>query len=163
MDAALIVAVNGIAAGAGFSLALIGDIVIAGESASFTMAYTRAGLCPDGSSSYFLPRLVGLRKAQELMLNNNRLSAREALEMGLITRAVSDAELEQKSAQVAAELAGMASQSIACVKKLLLASFDNSLETQMEIEGRYVSQCAAAPDGREGIQAFIEKRSPEFK
>ena len=163
MDAALVVAVNGIAAGAGFSLALAGDIALAGESASFTMAYTRAGLCPDGSSSYFLPRLVGLRKAQELMLTNNSLSAHDALEMGLITSVVSDAELEQKGAQIAAELAGMASQSIACVKKLLLASFDNSLETQMEIEGRYVSQCAATEDGREGIQAFLEKRTPEFK
>jgi len=163
MQAALIIAVNGVAAGGGFSLTLIGDIVLAAESASFTMAYTRAGLCPDGSSSYFLPRLVGLRKAQELMLTNNSLSAHDALEMGLITSAVSDAELEQKSAQIAAGLAGMASQSIACVKKLLLASFDNSLETQMEIEGRYVSQCAATEDGREGIQAFLEKRTPEFK
>ena len=163
MDAALIVAVNGIAAGAGFSLALAGDIVLAGESASFTMAYTRAGLCPDGSSSYFLPRLVGLRKAQELMLTNNSLSAHDALEIGLITRVVGDADLEQETAQVSAEFASMARKSIACVKKLLLASFDNSLETQMEQEGRYVSQCAATEDGREGIQAFLEKRTPEFK
>jgi len=163
MDAALIVAVNGIAAGAGFSLALIGDLVIAGESASFTMAYTRAGLCPDGSSSYFLPRLVGLRKAQELMLANNSLSAREALDMGLITHAVDDAELEGQTTQISTELAGSARQSIACVKKLLLASFDNSLETQMELEGRFVSQCAATTDGREGIQAFVEKRTPEFR
>jgi 2-(1,2-epoxy-1,2-dihydrophenyl)acetyl-CoA isomerase len=163
MDAALVVAVNGIAAGAGFSLALIGDIVLAGESASFTMAYTRAGLCPDGSSSYFLPRLVGLRKAQELMLTNNSLSAHEALEMGLITRVVGDADLEQETTQVSAEFASMARKSIACVKKLLLASFDNSLETQMEQEGRYVSQCAVSEDGHEGIQAFVEKRVPEFK
>jgi 2-(1,2-epoxy-1,2-dihydrophenyl)acetyl-CoA isomerase len=163
MDAALIVAVNGIAAGGGFSLALVGDIVLAAESARFTMAYTRAGLSPDGSSSYFLPRLVGLRKAQELMLMNNSLSASEALEIGLITYAVADAELEQQTGQIAAELANSAQQSIACVKKLLLGSFDNSLETQMEYEGRYVSQCAASPDGQEGIQAFIEKRAPVFK
>jgi 2-(1,2-epoxy-1,2-dihydrophenyl)acetyl-CoA isomerase len=163
MDAALIIAVNGIAAGGGFSLALAGDIVLAAESASFTMAYTRAGLSPDGSSSYFLPRLVGLRKAQELMLTNNRLSASEALELGLVTYMVADAELEQNTQQVAAELASSAHQSIACVKKLLLSSFDNSLETQMETEGRYVSQCAASPDGQEGIQAFIEKRQPVFK
>ncbi len=163
MDAALIVAVNGIAAGGGFSLALAGDIVLAAESAKFTMAYTRAGLSPDGSSSYFLPRLVGLRKAQELMLTNNSLSANEALKIGLITYAVADAELEQQTELVASELASSAQQSIARVKKLLLSSFDNGLETQMEYEGRYVSQCAASPDGQEGIQAFIEKRPAVFK
>jgi len=80
MDAVLITAVNGVAAGAGFSLAVIGDLVLAAESASFTMAYTKAGLSPDGSSSYYLPRLVGVRRTQELMLTNRRLSAPEALQ-----------------------------------------------------------------------------------
>lgn len=162
MNAALIIAVNGIAAGAGFSLALAGDIVLAAESASFTLAYTRVGLSPDGSSSYFLPRLIGLRKTQQLMLTNNTLSAGEAFELGLITRAVSDDELQREAANIAADLAMSAGDSIACVKKLLLCSFDNSLETQMELEGRYVSQCADSADGREGIQAFIDKRKPVF-
>ena len=163
MHAALIVAVNGIAAGGGFSLALVGDIVLAGESASFTMAYIRAGLSPDGSSSFLLPRLVGLRKAQELMLTNNSLSAGEACAMGLITRVVADDDLQQQSEKLASEFAASAGNSIACVKKLLLCSFDNSLETQMELEGRYVSQCAASADGREGIQAFLDKRTPNFR
>jgi 2-(1,2-epoxy-1,2-dihydrophenyl)acetyl-CoA isomerase len=162
MQAALIVAINGVAAGAGFSIALIGDIVLAAESASFTMAYTRAGLCPDGSSSYFLPRLVGLRKAQELMLTNRTLSAAEAGELGLVTRVVADDELRQQANQVATDLADSARLSTAYVKKLLLASAGNDLETQMELEGQLVSQCAASPDGREGIQAFVEKRKPEF-
>jgi 2-(1,2-epoxy-1,2-dihydrophenyl)acetyl-CoA isomerase len=162
MQAALIVAVNGVAAGAGFSLALIGDIVLAAESASFTMAYTRAGLCPDGSSSYFLPRLVGLRRAQELMLTNRTLSATEACDLGLVTRVVVDDELELQAQRVATELAASARLSTAYVKKLLLASSGNDLETQMELEGQLVSQCAASPDGREGIQAFVDKRKPEF-
>jgi 2-(1,2-epoxy-1,2-dihydrophenyl)acetyl-CoA isomerase len=162
MQAALVVAVNGVAAGAGFSLALIGDIVLAAESASFTMAYTRAGLCPDGSSSYFLPRLVGLRRAQELMLTNRTLNAVEACDLGLVTRVVTDDELEQQAQQVATDLAAGARLSTLYVKKLLLASSGNDLETQMELEGQLVSRCAASPDGREGIQAFVEKRQPEF-
>lgn len=162
MQAALVVAVNGVAAGAGFSLALIGDIVLAAESASFTMAYTRAGLCPDGSSSYFLPRLVGLRRAQELMLTNRTLNAVEACDLGLVTRVVTDDELEQQAQQVATDLAAGARLSTLYVKKLLLASSGNDLETQMELEGQLVSRCAASSDGREGIQAFVEKRQPEF-
>ena len=163
MQAALVVGVNGVAAGAGFSLALIGDVVLAAESASFTMAYTRAGLCPDGSSSYFLPRLVGLRRAQELMLSNRSLGADEARELGIVTRVVGDTELVQQSRQVATEIAQSARLSTAYVKKLLLASWGNDLETQMDLEGQLVSRCAASPDGREGIQAFVEKRQPEFQ
>jgi 2-(1,2-epoxy-1,2-dihydrophenyl)acetyl-CoA isomerase len=163
MQAALIVAVNGVAAGAGFSLALIGDIVLAAESSSFTMAYTRAGLCPDGSSSYFLPRLVGLRKAQELMLTNRTLGAQEACALGMVTRVVADDDLGAQAEQVASDLANSARLSTAYVKKLLLASPGNDLEAQMELEGQLVSRCAASPDGREGIQAFVDKRQPEFE
>ena len=162
MQAALIVAVNGTAAGGGFSLALVGDIVLAAESASFTMAYTRAGLCPDGASSYFLPRLVGLRKAQELMLTNPTLDANQACEMGLVTRVVTDAELQVEAERLAAELAAGARLSTAYVKKLLLASAVNDLEAQMLLEGQLLSRCADSPDGREGIKAFFEKRRPEF-
>ena len=112
MQPALIVAVNGVAAGAGFSMAMAGDIVLAAESASFTLAYTRAGLCPDGSSSYFLPRLVGLRKAQELMLLNPVLSAADARELGLVTRVVADdnlsAEAEAMAQKIAAGITGTA-------------------------------------------------------
>lgn len=163
MQAVLIVAVNGVAAGGGFSLALTGDIVLAAESASFTMAYTRAGLCPDGSSSWLLPRLVGWRRAQELMLTNRRLSADEALEIGLITRVVADDELQVETDRLAAEFAAGARLSNAYVKKLLLASADNDLESQMELEAALLSRCATSPDGREGILAFVEKREPEFR
>jgi 2-(1,2-epoxy-1,2-dihydrophenyl)acetyl-CoA isomerase len=163
MQPVLVVAVNGVAAGGGFSLALVGDIVLAAESASFTMAYTRAGLCPDGASSYFLPRLVGLRRAQELMLSNRSLSAREACEMGLVTRVVNDDELERETDELAQSLAGGARLSQAYVRKLLLASAGNDLDSQMALEGQLLSRCAASPDGREGIQAFFDKRSPNFE
>ena len=163
MQAALVVAVNGVAAGGGFSLALVGDIVLAAESARFTMAYTRAGLCPDGSSSYFLPRLVGLRRAQELMLANRMIGAAEAADIGLVTRVVADDELAAEVDRVAADLAGSARLSTAYVKKLLLASAGNDLETQMDLEAQLLSACAASPDGQEGIQAFFEKREPRFQ
>ena len=163
MQAALIIAVNGVAAGGGFSLALIGDIVLAAESASFTMAYTRAGLCPDGASSYFLPRLAGLRKAQELMLENPTLSASEAAEIGLVTRVVADAELAAETERVAEQLAGAARLSSAYVRKLLLAGATNDLEAQMALEAQLLSTCAASADGREGLTAFAEKRKPRFE
>ena len=163
MQAGLIVAVNGVAAGAGFSLTLIGEIVLAAQSASFTMAYTKAGLCPDGSSSYFLPRLVGLRKAQELMLTNRSLSAQEACEWGMVTRVVADDQLWAEADRVAGELAAGARLSTAYVKNLLLASFGNDLETQMELEAQLIQSCVDSSDGREGIRAFVEKRKPEFE
>ena len=162
MDAVLIVAVNGVAAGAGFSLAMLGDLVLAAESSSFTMAYTKAGLSPDGSSSYYLPRLVGVRRTQELMLTNRRLSAAEALEWGLVTEVVPGDELAGRADALAAEMASAAGASNAAVKKLLLVSFGNGLEEQMEIEGRTIAACAAHADGREGIDAFLNKRAPKF-
>jgi 2-(1,2-epoxy-1,2-dihydrophenyl)acetyl-CoA isomerase len=163
MQAVLIVAVNGVAAGGGFSLSLIGDIVLAAESASFTMAYTRAGLCPDGASSYYLPRLVGLRRAQELMLSNRTLGAAEAAEIGMITRVVADDDLQAEAGRQAEQLARGPRLSHGYVRKLLLASAGNDLEAQMTLEGQLLSRCAASPDGREGIQAFFDKRRPGFE
>src|ERR1700757_3243448 len=142
MDAVLITAVNGVAAGAGFSLAVTGDLVLAAESATFTMAYTAAGLSPDGSSSYYLPRLIGVRRTEELMLTNRRLSAGEALGWGLVTEVVADAELAARTDGLARQIASGAGQSASAVKKLLLMSFANGLEAQMEIEGRLIAQCA---------------------
>jgi 2-(1,2-epoxy-1,2-dihydrophenyl)acetyl-CoA isomerase len=162
MDAVLITAVNGVAAGAGFSLAVTGDLVIAADTASFTMAYTAAGLCPDGSSSYYLPRLVGIRRTQELMLTNRKLSASEAAQWGLVTEVVDGNDLQERTDALAQQLAAGALQSGSAVKKLLLASFTNGLEEQMEWEGRMIAACADAADGSEGVNAFLEKRKPEF-
>ena len=162
MDAPLIVAVNGMAAGAGFSLAITGDIVLSSDEAKYTMAYTKAGLSPDGSSSYYLPRIVGMRRAQDLMLTNRMLSAEEAMEWGLVTRIVSSDQLMEEALKIANDLAEGSLGSHAAVKKLLLSSFNNTLETQMELEGREISRRAMSPDGREGITAFTEKRAPKF-
>lgn len=162
MDAPLVVAVNGVAAGAGFSLALGGDLVFAAESAKFTSAYTKAGLSPDGSSTYLLPRLVGLRRAQELMLTNRVLSAAEAEAWGLITRAVPDDQLTGVAMEAAEALAAGSRGSQSAVKQLLLSTFGNGLETQIELEARCIAACAASSDGAEGREAFIAKRTPTF-
>ena len=163
MQAPVIIAVNGTSAGAGFSLAVAGDLVLAAESAKFTMAYTAAGLSPDGSSSYYLPRLIGLRKTQELMLTNRRLSAQEAMEWGAITRVIADEDLQAVAAELAVQMANGPTLANGAVKKLLLNSFNHGLETQMEDEARYIAAMAKLADGKEGISAFMEKRKPEFK
>ena len=158
----LIVAVNGTAAGAGFSTALIGDLVVAAESAKFTMAYTNVGLSPDGSATYLLPRLVGLRKTQELMFTNRVLTAPEALEWGLVNKVVADADLMSTAMEWAEIFNNGASGSYAAIKSLLLQSASNGLETQMELEARTIAERADSVDGREGISAFVEKRRPTF-
>lgn len=162
MDAVLITAVNGVAAGAGFSIAVTGDLVLAAESASFTMAYTRAGLSPDGSSTYYLPRLIGVRKTQELMLTNRTLSARDASQWGLVTEVVPDAELADRADALADQMAATSRQSNGAVKALLLTTFKNGIEEQMELEGRLIAERADSSDGREGVDAFLAKRKAEF-
>lgn len=162
MDAVLITAVNGVAAGAGFSLGIAGDLVLASESASFTMAYTRAGLSPDGGSTFYLPRIVGLRRAQELMLTNRTLTAAEAAQWGLVNQVVADGLLGEAAEALAQRMAAGSRNSSAAVKKLLLMSFGNGLEEQLEHESRFIGQCADGADGREGLDAFLNKRAPEF-
>ena len=162
MDAVLITAVNGVAAGAGFPLGVSGDLVLAAESASFTMAYTKAGLSPDGSSSYLLPRLVGLRKAQELMITNRVLTSAEASQWGLVTTVVPDAELPAKLEELAARIASGARNSNSAVKKLLLTTYGAAYEEQMEHEAHLIASCAESADGKEGIAAFLGKRKAEF-
>jgi 2-(1,2-epoxy-1,2-dihydrophenyl)acetyl-CoA isomerase len=163
MRAPLVVAVNGNAGGGGMSLALAGDIVIAAESARFTMAYTRVGLTPDGSSTYTLPRLVGLRRAMELMLTNRTLTAREAEQIGLITRAVPDAQLRQQADAIVQELVQGATRAYGGVKRLLYSSATSTLAEQMELETEWIAEVARTQDAHEGIMAFLDKRSPKFK
>lgn len=163
MDAPTIAAINGTAAGAGFSIAISADVVISTKSAKFVMAYTNAGLSPDGSSTYFLPRRIGDRRARELMLTNRVLSAEEALDWGLINKIVDQKNLSTTTIELAEEFASGPTLAYGKVKNLLNASFDNGLETQMELETRGISDMARSSDGREGIQAFLNKRKPNFK
>src|SRR5215472_5198806 len=162
MRAPLLIAVNGNAGGGGMSLALAGDIVLAAESARFTMAYTRIGLTPDGSSTYTLPRLIGLRRAAELMLTNRTLSAREAEQMGLITRTVPDSELREQAEALVQELAQGATRAFGGVKRLLYSSATTSLAEQMEHETEWIAEMARTRDAHEGITAFLGKRAPKF-
>lgn len=162
MRVPVIMAINGMAAGAGFSLAMAGDFVLASERARFTMAYTAVGLSPDGGASYFLPRLVGLRRAQELMISNRRLTAEEAQDWGLITKVCAHDGLMAEVQDLALQLANGATQAFGTVKSLLSTSFDNGLEAQMALEGEAIAQLAACADGQEGIQSFLTKRIPAF-
>ncbi len=162
MDAVLITAVNGTAAGAGFSIAVTGDLVLAAESASFTMAYTKVGLSPDGSSSYFLPRLIGIAKTKELMLTNRTLSAQEASQWGLVTEVVPDDQLAGRADELATQMAATAGGSNGAVKALMLSTFSSGLEEQMEFESRAIAARAESAEGREGVDAFMAKRKPEF-
>jgi 2-(1,2-epoxy-1,2-dihydrophenyl)acetyl-CoA isomerase len=162
MDAVLITAVNGVAAGAGLSLAAAGDLVVAAESASFTMAYTRLGLSPDGGASHALPRLIGLRRTQELMLTNRRLGAREAQEWGIVTDVVDDDQLSARVNELAAGLASGSVGAQAAVKKLLLSSCGNGYEEQMELEANLIARNGDSPDGHEGVDAFMAKRTAMF-
>ena len=160
--APVIAAVNGTAAGAGFSLVMFCDLAISAESAVFTMAYTRAGLSPDGSSTYFMPRKLGDRKTRELMLTNRVLNATEAESWGVVNRVVPDDQVLAEAMKLARELASGPTQAFGRVKELLNTSFDNSLETQMELEARGIADMIAGPDGQEGVHAFVNKRKPEF-
>ena len=157
-------AVNGVAAGGGFSLALSGDLVVAAESAKFTMAYSRIAATPDGSSSYFLPRLVGVRRAMELYFTNRPLTAREALEWGMITRVVPDAELRAAVDTLARELAQGPSKAFGAAKRLFHQSTWESLETQMELEAQAIATSGRTEDFRAGVTAFAEKKTaPTFR
>ena len=162
MDAPVVVAVNGVAAGAGMSIVCHADIAIAAASARFTMAYTAAGLAPDGSSTYFLPRIVGYRRAAELMLTNRSLSAEEALEWNLVNRVVPDSDLMAEAERVAQALAQGPTRAYGAVKRLLIAGATNDLEPQMDLETRSIVEMAGTRDGSEGIHAFLEKRAPGF-
>ena len=159
-DKPVLMAVNGVAAGGGFSLALSGDLVIAAESAKFTMAYSRIAATPDGSSSYFLPRLVGVRRALELYLTNRPLSAQEALQWGMITRVVPDAELVPAVGALARELAQGPSKAFGAAKRLFHQSTWESLETQMELEAQAIAASGHTEDFRAGVTAFADKKPP---
>ena len=163
-DKPVIMAVNGVAAGGGFSLALSGDLVVAAESARFTMAYSKIAATPDGSSSYFLPRLVGVRRALELYFTNRPLTAQEALAWGMVTRVVPDAELRASVDALARELAQGPSKAFGAAKRLLHQSTWESLETQMEAEAQAIAACGHTEDFRAGVTAFAEKKpAPTFR
>jgi 2-(1,2-epoxy-1,2-dihydrophenyl)acetyl-CoA isomerase len=159
----VVTAVNGIAAGGGFSLALAGDMVVAAESARFTMAYSRIAATPDGSSSYFLPRLIGVRRAIELYYTNRVLSATEALEWGLVNRVVPDADFKGAVQKLAGELAQGPTKALGGAKLLFHQSTHESLETQMELEAQAIARSGYTEDFKNGVTAFANKKTPTFQ
>jgi len=163
MEPPVIAAVHGAVAGAGMSIAIACDIVVAAESTRFMVAYTRVGLTPDGSATYFLPRMVGLKRALELTLTNRMLSAQEAFEWGIVNRVVPDKELLAQARAMAAQLAAGPTRAFGISKRLLHSGWTETLETQMEHESESIANSARTSDAREGITAFLEKRSPKFK
>lgn len=162
LNAPVVAAVQGSAAGAGLGLVAAADLVVAGASTRFVMAYTAIGLTPDGSTTWFLPRLIGYRRAVELALTNRVLGAAEAREIGLITEVVDDAELTTRAEQLAVTLANGPTAAYGAVKRLFAASMTSELESQMASESEQIAAAAATTDGQEGIAAFIAKRPPTF-
>ncbi|RJG56154.1 enoyl-CoA hydratase [Sphingobium terrigena] len=159
----LLVLVNGPAAGAGLSLAISGDVVLCARSAHFTAAYGGLGLTPDGGMSWLLPRLVGLRKAQEIILTNRRIKAPEAEAIGMVTRLVEDGQLASEGDAVAATLANAATGAIGAARALLRQSFESGFETQLDNEVQAISNAGASAECREGLAAYFGKRPANFR
>ena len=158
----VVCAVNGVAAGAGANIALACDIVIAARSASFIQAFCKIGLIPDSGGTYFLPRLVGTARAMGLSLLGDKLSAEHAAQWGLIWQCVDDAELKVTVDKLLAGLATAPTAGLAAAKRAIYASAGNSLEAQLELERDVQRMLGFAPDYREGVAAFAEKRQPRF-
>jgi 2-(1,2-epoxy-1,2-dihydrophenyl)acetyl-CoA isomerase len=163
LEKPVIAAVNGVAAGAGANIALACDLVIAKESAAFIQAFSKIGLIPDSGGTFFLPRLVGMQKALALMLTGEKVMALEAEKMNMIYKAVSDDAFEQTVSSLAAQLAKMPTKAFGLTKKAVNASFNQTLEEQLILEEQLQTQAGQTHDFNEGVQAFLEKRSPEFK
>jgi 2-(1,2-epoxy-1,2-dihydrophenyl)acetyl-CoA isomerase len=162
MEKPVVAAINGIAAGGGFSLALACDFRVMAQSAILRQAYTSSGLSIDGGGSFALPRLVGLARAMEIMAFDQPISSAQALQWGLVTRVVPDEQVVPEALAMLEQLGKSALHSFAWSKKLMADSFNNTLETQLELERRGISDCATHANGREGIKAFMEKRKPSF-
>ena len=158
----VIAAVNGVAAGAGANLALACDIVTATQSAKFIQAFSKIGLIPDSGGTYFLPRLIGLPKATAFMMTGEPVSSEKAEALGMIYAVYEDAEFESKTLELARSIAAMPTKGLGYTKRLLNQSFNNSLEDQLDLEAATQSLSAHTDDHKEGIQAFLEKRTPKF-
>lgn len=163
MNAPVIAGVQGIAAGAGLSLLSSCSFVIASEKASFMMAYTGIGMSPDGSATYFLPRLIGLRRAEEMMVTNRRLNALEAEQWGLVNQVTPADTLVSTVEELAAGIAKGPTLAYGTTRRLLLESFDNSFAQQLEAEEKGIIAMARTEDGLGGVAAFKAKQDMEFK
>jgi 2-(1,2-epoxy-1,2-dihydrophenyl)acetyl-CoA isomerase len=159
----VVMAVNGVAAGAGMGFALAGDIILAARSARFIQAFVKIGLAPDAGSSYWLPRLVGPARARALVMTGDPLSAEDAASWGLIWKVVDDAKLIDEARTIARRLAAGPTAALTLTKRLLNASLDNDLDAQLDLERDLQFQAGHTRDYLEGVTAFREKRPPKFE
>ena len=159
----VIASVHGACAGAGFSTAMACDLVIAADTAFFTLAYSLIGASPDGSSTFFLPRLVGMHKAMELVLLADRFDAAKAAELGLVNMVVPESALEAETATLAERLAAGPTVAYGRAKALLNRSLGSDLADQLDAEAQNIAACSATRDFAEGVAAFLEKRKPSFQ
>lgn len=159
----IVCAVNGVAAGAGANVALACDIVIAAASATFIQAFIKIGLIPDSGGTFFLPRLIGFQKASALMMLGEKVSATEALQMGMIYKVFDDDKLQKETMNIAKTLSEMPTKGIGLTKRLLNESMFNTLDKQLDKEGKLQIEAAKSYDYNEGVKAFLEKRKPDFK
>ncbi|HCV50152.1 enoyl-CoA hydratase-related protein [Saprospiraceae bacterium] len=159
----VVAAVNGVAAGAGANIALACDVVVASEGASFIQAFSKIGLIPDSGGTYTLPRLIGLQRASALMMLGDKVSAADALQMGMLYKVFPIDTFVEESRKIVQKLAKMPTKALGMTKILLNESIKNSLKQQLELEGRYQELASHTEDYKEGVDAFLEKRKPTFK
>lgn len=158
----VVTAVNGVAAGAGFSLALVGDLVLVSEDARLDFAYPRVGLTGDGGSTFFLPRLVGLRKAKEIALLGDPIDPEEAVDLGLATETVPASDLDDRLDELASRLADGPTKAYGATKRLLTESFDRDLPGQLAAETDAMARATRTEDYERGHDAFFGKKEPDF-
>lgn len=158
----IVCAVNGVAAGAGANIALACDVVIAASAASFLQAFSKIGLVPDSGGTFFLPRLVGFQRASALMMLGDKVSASDALQMGMLYKVVADDQLMLEAEKIAMTLSAMPTKAIGYTKRLLNESMQHSFERQLLMEGEMQTAAGETADYKEGVDAFLEKRKPVF-
>lgn len=163
LEKPVIAAVNGVAAGAGANIALACDITIAKQSTSFIQAFSKIGLIPDSGGTFFLPRIIGTQKALALMMTGDKVTADEAEAMNMIYKVVSDEDFETAVAGFASKIAAMPTRGLGLTKKAVNQSFTNTLSEQLAVEGVLQTEAGETYDFKEGVNAFMEKRKPEFK
>lgn len=163
MPKPVVASLHGAVAGAGLSLALAADLAIAADTAVFTLAYANIGINPDGGSTWFLPRVVGRRRAMELAMLADRFDAAKALDLGIVNRVVPEGSLEAETTALAERLAAGPTRAYATTKMLISGSFDRTLQGQLDLERESFVDGTATRDFREGVTAFVEKRKPDFR
>lgn len=163
LEKPVLAAVNGIAAGAAANIAICCDVVVAARSATFIQAFSKIGLIPDSAGTFFLPRLIGLQKASALCMLGDKVSADEAEKLGMIYKVFDDDTFVEESVRIANTLAQLPTKGLALTKRALNESFKNTLEEQLQEEELLQERAAATHDFKEGINAFLEKRTPNFK